>query len=107
MECKWIDNISPYIFLFDSSTCCLFLFFSNIKAMFSNVAFTVAVYTLKVALSFACFSELPECSYALSSLLFLSEAMGSIAYYVKPICNRMQVNSDSLVFKCITESIRP
>lgn len=75
--------------------------------MFSNVAFTVAVYTLKVALSFACFSELPECSYALSSLLFLSEAMGSIAYYVKPICNRMQVNSDSLVFKCITESIRP
>lgn len=107
MECKWIDNIFTIYVLFDSSTCSLFFsfvfFLSNIKAVLSNVAFTVAVYTFKSSSQLCMFLRIYlNAHMLLSSLLFPSEAMGSVVYYVKRICNRIQVNS--LIAWCLSVS---
>lgn len=89
------------VFLFVFST-----WFFYVKAVWSSDAFTAAVYTLRVVLSFACL-WITWVLICLSTLLFFSEATGLIAFFVKCICNSIQVYCDSLVIKCLTESIWP
>lgn len=108
MECKWINNISPFflfVCLIQALAVCLF---SNIIAVLSNVAFTVAVYTLKVALSFACFSKT---TWMLIGFEFSALTQWGRGKWSRLCQLYLQQNaselSDSLVFKCITESTRP